>query len=128
MLHNNDGIMSFPQHFATQNNVANFDFQNVDASFLLQLQFIGTPAIVKIISHFNQTMPTLALDLKSSSMSSYLGLVERPLDQRGILKPQLPKRVKTKKKFTGAKIGAIFCEITSRITTKKFENRATSPF
>ena len=28
----------------TQNNVANFDFQNVDASFLLQLQFIGTPA------------------------------------------------------------------------------------
>ena len=59
----------------TQNNVANFDFQNVDASFF-----------VKIMSHFNQTLPTLALDLKSSSMSSYLGLVERPLDQRGILK------------------------------------------
>ena len=29
--------------------------------------------------------------------------------------------VKTKKKFTGAKIGAIFCKITSRITTKNLK-------
>ena len=34
---------------------------------------------------------------------------------------QLPKRVKTKKKFTGAKIGTIFCKITSRINTKKLK-------
>ena len=32
------------------------------------------------------------------------------------------------KKFTGSKIGAIFWQITSRVTKKKFENRATSPF
>ena len=36
-------------------------------------------------------------------------------------KSQLPKRVKNEKKFTGAKIGAIFCKITSRITTKKLK-------
>ena len=34
---------------------------------------------------------------------------------------QLPIRVKTEKKLTGAKIGAIFCKITSRITTKKLK-------
>ena len=34
---------------------------------------------------------------------------------------QLPIRVKTEKKFTGAKIGAIFCKITSRITTKNLK-------
>ena len=31
---------------------------------------------------------------------------------------QLPIRVKTEKKFTGPKIGAIFCKITSQITTQ----------
>ena len=30
-------------------------------------------------------------------------------------------RVKTEKKFTGAKIGAIFCKITSQITTKNLK-------
>ena len=39
-----------------------------------------TPAIVCRISHFNQTMPTLALDLESSSMCCYLALVERLRD------------------------------------------------
>ena len=34
---------------------------------------------------------------------------------------QWPKRVKNEKKFTGSKIGAIFCKIASRITTKKFK-------
>ena len=31
-------------------------------------------------------------------------------------------RVKTEKKFTGAKIGAIFCKITSQITTKNWKS------
>ena len=37
------------------------------------------------------------------------------------LVPQLPKRVKTEKKFTGSKIGAIFRKITSRVTTKNLK-------
>ena len=31
---------------------------------------------------------------------------------------QLPKRLKTQKKFTGSKIGAIFWQTISRVTTK----------
>ena len=38
------------------------------------------------ISHLNQTMPTLVLELENSSMCCYLALVERLLDQWGILK------------------------------------------
>ena len=34
---------------------------------------------------------------------------------------QWPKRVKTEKKLTGSKIGAIFCKITSRITTQNLK-------
>ena len=34
---------------------------------------------------------------------------------------QSPKRVKTEKKFTGSKIGAIFCKIASRITTQNLK-------
>ena len=34
---------------------------------------------------------------------------------------QWSKRVKTEKKFTGSKIGAIFCKITSRITTQNLK-------
>ena len=34
---------------------------------------------------------------------------------------QGPKRLKTPKKFTGSKIGAIFWQITSRVTTKKLK-------
>ena len=35
--------------------------------------------------------------------------------------PQWPKRLKTQKKFTGSKIGAIFWQITSRVTTKNLK-------
>ena len=35
--------------------------------------------------------------------------------------PQWPKRVKTEKKLTGSKIGAIFCKIASRITTQNLK-------
>ena len=36
-------------------------------------------------------------------------------------KAQWPKRVKNEKKFTGSKIGAIFCKITPRITTQSLK-------
>ena len=36
-------------------------------------------------------------------------------------KTQLPKRLKTQKKFTGSKIGAIFWQITSRVTSKNLK-------
>ena len=45
-----------------------------------------TPAIVCRISHFKQARATLVLDLESSSLCCYLALVERLLDQWGILK------------------------------------------
>ena len=38
-----------------------------------------------------------------------------------VTKPQWLIRLKTEKKMTGGKIGAIFCKITSRITTKNFK-------
>ena len=50
--------------------------------------------------------------------------LKKSLDSRPEAKsflPQSAKRVKTEKKFTGAKIGAIFCKITSRITTKNLK-------
>ena len=37
------------------------------------------------------------------------------------LQTQGPKRLKTPQKFTGSKIGAIFWQITSRVTTKKLK-------
>ena len=45
-----------------------------------------TPAIVKRISRFNQTILTLALDLEGSSMSCYFALIESFLDQWWIWK------------------------------------------
>ena len=42
--------------------------------------------MVRRISHFNQTMPALVLNLESSAMSCSLALVKRLLDQWGILK------------------------------------------
>ena len=52
-------------------------------------QWVGllrTPSIVPRKSHFNQTMPTLVLDLERSSMCCNLRLVEWLLGQWGILK------------------------------------------
>ena len=53
---------------------------------------IRTPSIVFRIINFNQTMPTLVLDLESSSVCCYLALCERLLDQWGILKHSPQRR------------------------------------
>ena len=53
---------------------------------VIRMVVVRTPAIVSRNLHFNQTMPTLVLDLESCSMCCYLTLVETLLDQWGILK------------------------------------------
>ena len=51
----------------------------------------------------------------------YLSLSKALKIKQGHGLPQLPKRLKTQKKLTGSKIGAIFWQITSRVTTKKLK-------
>ena len=48
---------------------------------VIRMVVVRTPAIVSRKILFNQTMPTLVLDLESCSMCCYLALVERLLDQ-----------------------------------------------
>ena len=47
----------------------------------IRMVVVGTPAIVSRKIRFNQTMPSLVLDLESCSMCCCLALVETLLDQ-----------------------------------------------
>ena len=84
------------QHFFTKKKrtlASNINF-NVTVNAITT----RTPAIVRRISWFNQTRPTLVLDLERSSIPCYLSLVERFLDfeeKLGMLKTPLNIRGKT---------------------------------
>ena len=76
--------------------------------------------LVLIIGRANYSKNKMALDARQST-GQYDMLLNKTKDTLYKSLTQWLIRVKTEKKFTGAKIGAIFCKITSRITTKKLK-------